>query len=243
MTGERSPRDADGSASAPLLRAEEIKAYLRAHPEFLVDNPEIVQALKPPAVNGGGEVRDLQQYMVVKSREEFRRLAEQQDALIDTSRANMTIQGQVHNAALTLVEARSFEHLIHLVTTDLAQVLDVDVVTICVEAAADAPTGRVKTAGVYVLEPHGIDSRIGQGRDVLLTDDVPADPEVFGPAAGLVRSQALARIRAGRRTPEGLLALGARDPAKFHSGQGAELLTFLAGLLERLIRGWLDPSG
>lgn len=242
MTGRRSPSKAGAAAGAPALRAEEIKAYLRAHPDFLLDNPELVEALTPPAVNGGGEVRDLQQYMVVKSREELRRLKEEQDALVDTSRANMTIQSQVHNAALTLVEARSFEHLIHLVTTHLAQVLDVDVVTICVEAAENVPTGRAKTAGVYVLEPHGVDSRIGQGRDVLLTNDVPADPEVFGPAAGLVRSQALARIRAGRRTPEGLLALGARDPGKFHSGQGAELLTFLTALLERLIRGWLDQT-
>lgn len=242
MTGERSPRDAGGSTSAPALQADEIKSYLTAHPDFFLDNPELVEALTPPALNGDGKVRDLQQYMILKSREEVRHLQEQQDALVDTSRANMAIQGQVHNAVLTLVEARSFEHLIHLVTTDLAQVLDVDVVTICVEATDDAPTGRVKTAGVFVLEPHGVDSRIGQARDVLLANDVPADAEVFGPAAGLVRSQALVRIRAGRRTPEGLLALGARDAGKFHSGQGAELLTFLTALLERLIRGWLDPT-
>ena len=76
----------------------------------------------------------------------------------------------------------------------------------------------------------------------MLANDVPADPEVFGPAAGLVRSQALARIRAGKRTPEGLLALGSRDAAKFQSGQGTELLVFLAALLERLIRGWLERT-
>ncbi len=238
MTGERSSKSA--GSTAPTLRPEEVKAYLGAHPDFLAEHPEIVATLTPPAINGG-EVRDLQQYMVVKSREELARLKQEQDALIDTSRANMTVQAQVHNAALTLLEARSFEHLIHLLTTDLAQVLDVDAVTICVEAA-DGPAGRAKTAGVFVLEPHGVDSRIGQGREVLLANDVPADPEVFGPAAGLVRSQALARIRAGKRTPEGLLALGSRDAAKFQSGQGTELLVFLAALLERLIRGWLERT-
>ncbi|MDP6706353.1 MAG: DUF484 family protein [Alphaproteobacteria bacterium] len=242
MSGERSPRDAGGSSGRIALGSDEIKAYLRAHPEFLCDNPELVETLTPPAINGSDQVRDLQQYMVLKSRDELRHLRAQQEALVDTSRANQAIQAQVHSAVLTLVEARSFEHLIHLVTTELAQTLDVDVVTICVETTAEAPVGRAKTAGVYVLEPHGVDSRIGQGREVLLANDVPADPEVFGPAAGLVRSQALARLRAGRRTPEGLLALGSRDREKFHPGQGAELLNFLAALLERLIRGWLKLS-
>ncbi len=118
MTGERSSKSA--GSTAPTLRPEEVKAYLGAHPDFLAEHPEIVATLTPPAINGG-EVRDLQQYMVVKSREELARLKQEQDALIDTSRANMTVQAQVHNAALTLLEARSFEHLIHLLTTDLAR--------------------------------------------------------------------------------------------------------------------------
>ena len=54
-----------------------------------------------------------------------------------------------------------------------------------------------------------------------------------------MKSQALARLHASRRSPAGLLALGSRDPEKFHSGQASELLTFLARTLERLIRGWL----
>ena len=36
------------------------------------------------------------------------------------------------------------------------------------------------------------------------------------------------------------LALGSRDPAKFHAGQGSELLGFLGRVLEFAIRGWLE---
>ena len=91
-----------------------------------------------------------------------------------------------------------------------------------------------------MLEPHGVDSRIGQGCNVLLANDVPADPDVFGPAAGLVQSQALARIRSSHGAPDGLLALGSRNADKFHAGQGSELLIFLANLLGRMIKGWLN---
>jgi len=69
------------------------------------------------------------------------------------------------------------------------------------------------------------------------------DRQVFGPSAGLVRSQALIRLAPSKGSPPGLLALGCRDGGKFHSGQGTELLQFLCRLLERLFRTWLDlPS-
>ena len=224
----------------PALDAGQVKAYLKTHPEFLIEHPEIVEVLAPPGREGGDNVHELQQFMLRRLGDEVRRLKAQQRELVDLSRTNLAVQNQVHDAALAIVEARSFEHLIHIVTTDLCQVLDVDVVTICVEASPEAPTGRAKTAGVYMLEPHGVDSRIGQGKEVMLANDVPADPEVFGPAAGLVRSQALARLHCSKRSPAGLLALGARDGEKLNAEQGTEMLVFLARLLGRSIRGWLS---
>ena len=240
MSGERPKRDSGRSQGAAVVSAKDVISYIESHPSFLIDNPSLVEVLAPPGLEAGGNVHDLQQFMLARLRDEVRRLSEQQQALVETSRSNMSIQSQVHEAVLSLIEARSFEHLIHLATTDLSQILDVDVVTICVEAASDGPTGRAKTAGVFVLEPHGVDSRIGQGRNVLLANDVPADPDVFGPAAGLVQSQALARIRSSHRAPDGLLALGSRNADKFHAGQGSELLIFLANLLGRMIKGWLN---
>lgn len=243
MNGERPTPRSDRAQLASAIDASQVKAYLRAHPEFLLDHPDAIESLAPPGRNDGDNVHDLQQFMLRRLNGEVGRLKAQQRKLLEAGRANQAVQAQVHNAALAIVEARSFEHLIHIVTTDLAQILDVDVVTICVEASPEKTPGRVRTAGVYVLEAHGVDSRIGQGREVMLANDVPADPVVFGPGAGLVRSQALARLHCSRRSPAGLLALGARDAHKFHPDQGTEMLLFLAGLLGRTIRGWLSLPG
>jgi len=75
---------------------------------------------------------------------------------------------------------------------------------------------------------------------VVLAADTPGDPELFGPGAGLVRSQALIRLQISSETPEGLLAFGSREPDMFHQGQGTELVCFLARVVERCIRSWLD---
>jgi uncharacterized protein YigA (DUF484 family) len=89
--------------------------------------------------------------------------------------------------------------------------------------------------------PRGtVDELLGSERDVLLLGDTPGEAELFGSAAGLVRSQALLRLRVSENTPAGLLCIGTRKPDKFHPGQGTELLCFLARALEITIAAWLD---
>jgi len=223
----------------PTLTAAQIMAYLQRHPNFLSDHPELLEVLIPPSAQNGDTVVDMQRFMVERLQREVGRLNGAHGELIAASRCNMTTQAQVHAAVLALLDATTFEHLIHTVTADFTQMLDVDVVTLCVEANGKPPP-RISTSNVYVLPQGTIDSLIGEGRDMLLRSECTAMPAVYGPGADLVRSEALVRLRFNSHTPQGLLALGARNNGKFHPGQGTELLQFLAHALERSVRGWLD---
>jgi uncharacterized protein YigA (DUF484 family) len=71
-------------------------------------------------------------------------------------------------------------------------------------------------------------------------DKCEAADWIYGPAASLVRSDALARLDFGPTSPAAMLALGSREPDKFQPSQGTELLQFLAGVLGRSVRSWLD---
>ena len=221
------------------LSAAQVRAYLRRHPTFLVEHPELLETLTPPSTQNGQAVVDMQRFILERLQREVARLNGAHGELIAASRCNMTTQAQVHAAVLGLLEATSFEHLIHIVTSDFAEMLDVDVVTLCVERNGGPPP-RITTSNVYVL-PHGaIDKLVGQGRDILLHGQSAPVEALFGPAAALVRSDALVRLRFNSQTPAGLLALGSRQEEKFHPGQGTELLQFLARALERCVRAWLD---
>jgi len=220
------------------LTAEEVCAYLRAHPDFLVQHAEVVDHLTPPAMDRGRGVVDLQAFMVERLRGEIRDLKDQQRELITTTRANMNSQNRIHAAVLFLLDAQNFEQLIQTIATDLAVLLDLDIACLIVESnGLDIP--HVHRTGVRVVEPGMIDQWLGT-RDVVLASDTPGDPELFGPGAGLVRSQALIRLQISSETPEGLLAFGSREPDTFHQGQGTELVCFLARVVERCIRSWLE---
>jgi uncharacterized protein YigA (DUF484 family) len=231
------PRPGDARA----LTAERVADYLRANPEFLADHPDLMGVLVPPGQSSGNVV-DFQQAMVTRLREENEKLRSAQDYLVTTDRNNQSIQARVHDSVLAILRAQSFETMIQTVTADLAVLLDVDAVTIGVETG-DVPIPKAYAAGIRALPNGAVDAMLGANRDVLLCADINGDPRLFASAAGLVRSQALCRLKASTQAPAGLLALGSRKPDAFQPGQGTELLGFLGRALETMIRQWLHlPS-
>jgi uncharacterized protein len=223
--------------AASRITAAQVVDYLKRHPTFLLRHPEVLDGQMPPTREQGEGVVDLQQFMVERLRRDLTRLRGLQDELVANSRDNLSTQDRIHKAILALLDAESFEQMIEIVTTDLAVLLDVDVAALCVEATTGGPPRSVD--GVQVLPAGWVDKLLGPGQEVLLRDDCEGDETIFGPASGLVRSDALIRLSVGRSAPPSLLVFGTRHPGYFNAGQGTELLSFLARVLEHCLRQWL----
>lgn len=222
------------------VTAENVIAYLRAHPNFLNDHPEVMDVLTPPKRSAGDGVIDMQHFMLERLRGEVGRLRSYHSELISTSRTNQSVQTRVHAAVVAIIAANSFERLIQLVTRELAGLLDVDVVTLCIETSGGpSPT----TPGVQLLVPGSIDQLLGVGQTARLRANVAGDPAIFGAFAPQVHSEALVRIKPSAGAPDGVIAFGSHDPNGFTEEHSTELLFFLAQVLEHTIRAWLDLPG
>jgi uncharacterized protein len=249
MTGKRispkprggTPAGAPNGLSASTPGGEAVRDFLLRNPNFLTDNPDLLPLLRPEARHSGENVLDMGQIVARRLSDEVTRMKAEHEELLANGRANQAAQKQVHAAALAMLEARNFEHLIHVITRDLAQVLGIDAVTLCVETADGGPA-QAPTGGVFVLPVGEVDRVLGPGATSQLQGVPFGERTIFGPAAELVRSQALVRLLPSPGSPPGLLALGSRDGDKYHAGQGTELLQFLSRLMERLFRAWLDLS-
>lgn len=229
---------------APLprrrLTASEVRDYLLAHPGFLTKNADVLEHLNLPGrpEADGVKVVDFQRAQVERLRTDNARLRHFQSEVITAARANVSAQAVVHEAILLLLEAPSFEHLIHVITQELAGAIGIDVAALGIESH-ELAMERPAMQNLHLLEPGTIDAFMGLGRNISLLAETPGDPRIFGPAAELVQSQALVRLDLGPNMPMGLLALGSRDATKYEAGQGSELLGFLALAVERLIQLWL----
>ena len=219
--------------------AESVAEYLRRHPDFLVRHPEILDRLTPPAHHSGDGVVDMQKFMLERLRGEVDNLRSCAIELIDTSRSNMSSQTRIHAAALAVLGLDDFEGLVRALADDLPLLLDMDAVVIGFEPTVP-PVPDFALPDVRRLPEGTVDRVLGDSRNVLLLRETSDDGTVFGSAAGLVRSAAMARIRPGHVLPVGLLAFGARGPGSFHPGLGTDLVEFLARVIEGCIHKWLD---
>jgi uncharacterized protein YigA (DUF484 family) len=229
--------------AGPALSAAQVAEWLRHHPDFLTDHPDLVEVLTPPSAHQGAGVVDLQRFMVQRLQGENARLYDAADELITAGRSNMSAQSMTHRAVLALLEATGFDHFVHIATQDCPELLDVDVITLSVES--DGPLSRrFAAAGMLGIRPGDIDALVGEGVAVNLRPASRDCEAIFGPATDLVKSDALARLSLGKGSPQVLLALGGREPGKFHPGQGTENLGFFARAVELCLRSWLArPNG
>jgi uncharacterized protein len=240
-----SQRGNDGTVTAPdgsgrqvkLITADDVVAYLKAHPDFFEKHAELAETLAiTPRAQGPGVI-DMQQAILKRLRSEIDRLKSERTEIIANSKQNQIVQNRIQAAVISIIQATTFEKMIHVVTHELPELLDVDFITLAIEANADAPK-RVPVRGVYVLAPGAIDAAIGPDKHARLRSDIVGEDAFFGEVSHFVKSDVLMRVSSG--SPDGVMCFGARDPQAFGPEMSTELLFFLAKVLENSIRAWLD---
>lgn len=237
----------DGIVTAPdgsgrqvkLITADDVVAYLKAHPDFFTKHAELAGELGLTSAAQGPGVIDMQQAILKRLRAEIDRLKSERTEIIANSRQNQVVQNRIQAAVISIIQAPTFEKMIHVVTHELPELLDVDFITLAIEANADAPR-KAPVRGIYVLSPGAIDDAIGEDKQARLRSNVSGDEAFFGDVARFVQSDVLLRLRVSAGSPDGVMCFGSRNPEAFGPDMATELLFFLAKVLENTIRAWLD---
>lgn len=211
------------------LDADAVAVFLMRNPTFFADHPEILDIVELPDQSAGGVV-DFQRYQLQRRDSEIDELRTCAQDVIETSRTNMSIQTRTHACVLALLHASTLPQLYRIISDDLPILIDIDVATVGFEPSVDGNVA-ILSEHLRALAPGTVDQIVGKDRDVQLYREFWDDGAVFGNAAGLIKSAAIARIKPGVGMPTGIVALGARD-ATFAPGQGTELFSFLARVIE-----------
>jgi uncharacterized protein YigA (DUF484 family) len=223
----------DAALAEPLPTEQQVARFLQLHPDFLIRHPELLVALSPPSRWSEEDgVVDMQVFMIDRLRDEVERVKGTAEHVLHTSRSNMSIQNRTHQAVVALLEADALSGLAEAVSDDLPAILDVDIAVLAFEGG-DAFPAELAVPGVTRLPAGAVEKVMGGAdRDCALAEEMPGDPALFGEGHALVQSSAVVRLVAADRRPPGVLALGSRHGRTFHAGQGTELLSFLARVIE-----------
>jgi len=228
-----------------------LRDQILAMPEMILDDHELMKALADADTHkNGSNVVDLRGIALSRLEQRFDRLEDTHQTVIAAAYENLAGTKQVQRAVLALLEPLDFTEFLTSLGAEVADILKVDAIRLCLESAQSGHADQKRLVNEYgktlgFFAPGSIEEYLTGGRNmaartVTLRQISHASSSLYGKKAPWIRSEALLRLDLGQGNLPGLLVLGAEDPNQFHPNQGTDLLAFLGGVFERTMRRWLD---
>jgi uncharacterized protein len=218
-------------------RIEEARIEPAAVRRFLSDNPEFLTGddgllgelgLKVAA----GNVVEFAPAAMARVHAAHQREATQRQQLEETARANFSAQAQTHGAVVDLLDARNHSDLARRVEELAQQRFGLAAGVIAIETEGRAP------AGWKMLVEGQVDMILDGPQRLARMGFAPTALGLFGERAEAIQSMAMVRMAMWEPSRQGLLAFGSSDPESFTEEMGAELVAFLARVVERTAERW-----
>lgn len=205
------------------LDAMEVASYLRRHPDFLNEFPDLALALVLPREQG--QAASLASYQLDVLRDKNRELNRRLHELIEIAHENQLLMVRVHTLTLALMRASSLPETLNAVVAALTEDFNTDLVRIVLFRA----DGDLPVAEWLLIEPDGARAMpafaefLKRGEPLcgrLQQDKLDA---LFGARVGEVASAVLLPVDG-----VGMLAVGSQDANRFHPGMGTVFLKLIA---------------
>jgi uncharacterized protein len=206
-----------------------IREFLAAHPHLVRDDPDLLAELglriRADNIVDFGPAA-LARLSADKTREKAARRQ-----LEATAQANFAAQAQCHAAVVDLLESRNHADLARRVDETARLRFGLVAGVIAIERPGGVP------AGWRGIAENGADGLLGPA-GLARMGEPGAAQALFGGAAELVASVAMARTAIWTPARQGVLAFGSTESEGFTADMGAELVAFLARVVERTAERW-----
>jgi len=220
------------AAPAATLEDDALRNLLRERADWLRQETALMAelGLRPDVAN----LVDFGPIALSRVSEAHRRESGERRRLEAVARANYAAQAQTHAAVIDLLEAQSLADLARRIDELARQRFGLAAGAIAVEDLESPPHGWV------ALVEGQVDLILGSHKLARL-GHCPTAAGLFGTLAPEIGSAALLRLSMWTPSRQGVIAFGAADPAAFSPEMGAELVTFLARVVERTAERWPSP--
>jgi uncharacterized protein YigA (DUF484 family) len=208
------------------LGAHEVAAWLRRHPAFLQQFPDLALTLVVPRESG--PAASLASYQLEVLRDKNRELSRRLHELFANAQENERLAVRTHQLALALMKQGSAAATLRAMAASLAEDFQGDLVRI----VSFGPVDGAEPADWLQVLAEG-DPRLDGFRDILAAGEPVCGrlhPDknalLYGARADEVQSSALLALPG-----VGLVAVGSRDPNRFFPGMGTLFLRMMGEAL------------
>ena len=218
-------------------RDQEVAEYLKAHPEFFAEHPELLSSISIP--HPSGSATSLVERQLAVLREQNGDLDRRLHELVAVARENDQLSERMHELAIDLIGANTLNQVLSVVRRSMVEEFGADLAVIRVghrptAGAGDAPDDSEVFVGAEDPGLKLFEDLFKNGRPECGRIQSSKAHYLFGEASQQVGSAALIPLTGeGWR---GLLAVGAGEPDRFQPGMG----TLFLGRMGKLVSGALQ---
>ena len=219
-----------GGIEEARLEPASVRRFLSDNPQFLTGDHGLLDELGLKVAVGN--VVDFGPAVMARVHAAHQREATQRQYLEETARANFSAQAQTHGAVVDLLDARNHSDLARRVDELAQQRFGLAAGVIALETEGLPP------AGWKMLVEGQVDMILGGPQRLARMGFAPTALGLFGDQAEAIKSMAMVRMAIWEPSRQGLLAFGSTDAESFTEDMGAELVAFLARVVERTAERW-----
>jgi uncharacterized protein YigA (DUF484 family) len=212
------------------LEPRAVRRFLADNPEFLTGDDGLLGELGLKVV--AGNVVDFAPAAMARIHAAHQQEATARQYLEETAQANFAAQAQTHGAVVDLLDARNHSDLARRVDELAQQRFGLAAGVIALETDGHPP------AGWKMLVEGQVDMILDGPQRLARMGFAPTALGLFGDRADAIASMAMVRMAMWEPSRQGLLAFGSSDPEGFTQDMGAELVAFLARVVERTAERW-----
>lgn len=226
------------------LMADDLREKIIANPDVLLEDHDVMRALVGAKDDAAGaNIVDLRGVAMERLEARFDRLEDTHRTVIGAAYDNLASTNQVHRAILRMMDADTFDQFLIDLAGDVADILRVDAIRLVLES--DDPEALSNAGTTVAVMPEDYSEgyitlgRNMPARQVTLRKFHKVGGSLYGERAEFIQSEACLKLDLGAGRLPGMLVMGSEDPKLFSPQQGTDLLTFFAGVFERVLRRWL----
>lgn len=220
---------------ADPLEPEQIEAWLREHPEFFENHPDLLAELSLP--HESGSAISLVERQVAILRERNIDMRHRLSKLLDNARDNDKLFDKTKRLVLTLLEGQDMGDIIDALHYSFDKDFSIHFTSVILFGNLEkVPSSQARVVSIAEAREH-LGALLKNSRAVCGTLGSKELEFVFGNHASEIGSVAVVPLIHG--SAFGLLAIGNRDPNYYRSSMGTLFLGYIAEVLNRLLPKYL----
>ena len=221
-----------------------VVSFLRRNPGFFDDHSELLEELR--LTHGAGRAVSLIERQVGVLRDKNHQLRKQLSELIAVARENDTLHATLQELTLQLMRARTMSEVVRAVQDYLHEQFPAELASlillsppILAETLELTTTGNLQLLSDQDPELKHFAVLFENNRPICGRMKSAQLNLLFGKAADSVTSAALIPLSIERErhmTPAGIIAVGSREPQRFHAGMGTVFIHYMGQSVSRAIQ-------